>query len=187
MTFFVQIRGNVTRKFASRLKKLCDIQTIFTTRKLRICLPTLELSFGNILKSHAVYRDTCNGCNSIYVGQTSQHVTTRNSEHQKKKDPPVGQHLVECCGTAHNTYWEILDTCRGVKKLMTKEVIDIKKLKRHLIRLDEYREGGGGAGIDIEVLVQKQKICFLTFENYSSRLQFEFLSSPKSKKIKTNR
>ena len=62
----------------------------------------------------------------------------------KKKDPPVGQHLVECCGTAHNTYWEILDTCRGVKKLMTKEVIDIKKLKRHLIRLDEYREGGGG-------------------------------------------
>ena len=71
--FFVQYRGKITQKFASRLKKLCDIQIIFTTRKLRTCLPTLKLPFDKNLKSHVVYKVTCNECSSIYVGQTSRH------------------------------------------------------------------------------------------------------------------
>ena len=41
---FVQYRGNFTQNFASRLKKLCAIQIIFLTRKLRTCLPTLTSS-----------------------------------------------------------------------------------------------------------------------------------------------
>ena len=32
--FFVLYRGNITQNYASRLKKLCDIQIIFTTRNL---------------------------------------------------------------------------------------------------------------------------------------------------------
>ena len=68
----------------------------------------------------------------------AKHVTTRISEHQKK-DSAVGQHLVECCGTAHNIEWEILDTCRGVEKLMTIQAIYIKKLKPQLNTRDEYR------------------------------------------------
>ena len=110
---------------------MCDIQINFTTRKLRTCLTTLKSPFDKNLKSHVVYKVTCNGCISIYVGQTSRHVTARVSEHQKK-DSPVGQHLVECCGTTHNVKWEILDACRGVEKLMTIEAIYIKKLKPQL-------------------------------------------------------
>ena len=102
------------------------------------------------MKSNVVYKVTCNGCSSIYVGQTCRHVATRTTEHQKK-DSPEGQHLVECCGTAHNTEWEILDTCRGVEKLMTTEAICIKELKPQSI---------GEAGIDIEVLVQMQQFDF---------------------------
>ena len=82
--YFVQYRGNITQNFASRLKKLCDIQIIFTARKLRTCLPSLKSPFDKNLKSHVVYKVTCNGCSSIYVSQTSRHVTTRISEHQKK-------------------------------------------------------------------------------------------------------
>ena len=85
-----------------------------------------------------VYKVTCNGCSSIYVGRTSRHVTTRISGHQKK-DSPVGQHLVECCGTTHNVKWQILDACRGVEKRMTIEAIYIKKLKPQLNTLVEYR------------------------------------------------
>ena len=33
---------------------------------------------------------------------------------------------VECCGTAHNIELDILDACRGVKKLITIEAIYIK-------------------------------------------------------------
>ena len=85
-----------------------------------------------------VYRVTCNGCSSIYDGQTSQYVTIRISEHQKK-DSPVGQHLVECCGTKHNVKWEIIDACRGVEKLMATEAIYIEKLKPQLNERDKYR------------------------------------------------
>ena len=99
--FFVQNRGNIIQTFASRLRKLCNIQIIFTTRELRTCLPTLKSSFDKNFKSHVVYKSTCNGCSSIYVGQTIQNVTTRILEHLKK-DSPVEQHLVEFCGTAHN-------------------------------------------------------------------------------------
>ena len=136
--FFVQYRGNKTQSFASRLKKMCDIQIIFTTRKLTTCLPTLKSPFDKNLKSNVVYKVTCNGCISTYVGQTSRHVITGISDYQKK-DSPVGQHLAECCGTTHNVKWEILDACRGFEKLMTIEAIYIKKLKPQSNTRDDYR------------------------------------------------
>ena len=100
-TVFLQYRGNLTQNFASKLKKLCELQVVFTTRKLRACLPTLKSSFDRDLKSHVVYEIKCNGCGSIYFGQTSRHVTTRITEHQKK-DSRVVQHLVECRGTTND-------------------------------------------------------------------------------------
>ena len=100
------------------------------------------------------YKVKCNGCSSICVGQTSRHVTTRISEDQKK-DSPVGQHLVEGCGTTPNVKWEILDACRGVEKLMTIEATYIKKQKPQLNTRDEYR----GRDV-IEILVQRQKFDF---------------------------
>ena len=64
----------------------------------------------------------------IYVGRTSRYFTTRILEPQKK-DSLVGQHLVECYGTAHNIEWEILSACRGIDKSMELEAIYIKKLE----------------------------------------------------------
>ena len=100
-TTFLQNRGNLTQNFASKLKKLCELHIVFATRKLRLCIPTLKSSFDKDLKSHVVYEIKCNGCGSIYVGQTSRHVTTRITEHQKK-DSQVGQHLVECRGATND-------------------------------------------------------------------------------------
>ena len=75
--FLVHNRGNITQHFASRLTKLCDIQIIFIIGKLRACLPTLKSYFHKKLISHVAYKVTCIGCSSIYVDQTSHHVTTR--------------------------------------------------------------------------------------------------------------
>ena len=136
---FVKYRGNFTQNFASRLKKLCDLQIIFTTRKLRTCLPNLKSSFDNNLKSHVELKVTCSGCSSIYVGQSSGHFTTRILEHQKT-DSLVRQHVVEYCGTELNIEWEILDVCRRVEKLMTIEAIYIKKLEPQTIVRNEYQE-----------------------------------------------
>ena len=104
---------------------------IFFTRKLRRYLPILKLFCDKILKPHVVHKVICNGCISIYVGQTSRHVTARISGHQKKNSP-VEKHLVECCGTAHDIEMMILDSCHGLKKLMTIEALFIKKLKPQL-------------------------------------------------------
>ena len=90
---FLYNKEEILIKFVSRLKNLYDNQTIFTTRKLRTCLPTLKSSFDKNLKSHVVYKVTCKVCGSIYVGQTSRHVTTRSSEHQKE-DFPVVQRIL---------------------------------------------------------------------------------------------
>ena len=38
-TIFTQYRGNLTQNFASKLKKLCELQVVFTTRKLRSSPP----------------------------------------------------------------------------------------------------------------------------------------------------
>ena len=62
-----------------------------------------------------VYEIKCNGCGSIYVGQTSRHVTTRIAEHQKK-DPQLGQHLVECRGATNDIEWKIVDACRTLER-----------------------------------------------------------------------
>ena len=127
-TIFLQYRGNLTQNFAGKLKKLCELQVVFTTRKLRSCLPTLKSSFDRHLKSHVVNEIECNRCGSIYVGQTSRHVTTRITEHPKK-DSQVGQHLVACRGATNDIEWKILDAWRTVEKLMIIEAIYISKLK----------------------------------------------------------
>ena len=77
------------------------------------------------------------GCGSIYVGQTSRHVSTRLTEHQKK-DSQVGQDLVEC-GATNDIEWRIVDGYRTVEKLMIIEAICISKLIPALNTLDEYR------------------------------------------------
>ena len=136
-TIFLQYRGNLTQNLASKLKKLCELQVVFTTRKLRSCLPTLKSSFDRDLKSHVVYEIKCNGCGSIYFGQTSRHVTARITQHQKK-DSQVGQHLVECRGATNDIEWKILDACRTAEKLMISEAIYISKPKPGLNKRDQY-------------------------------------------------
>ena len=81
--FVLQYRGNISNKFVKKLNKIHPVQTIFTTRKHRSCLPSLKSSFDKDLKSHVVYELTCNGCKSIYVGRTCRHITTRVAEHAK--------------------------------------------------------------------------------------------------------
>ena len=135
------MRNPKTHYFASKLKKLCSLQVVLILRKLRLSLSTLKLAFDRDLRSHVVYGIESNRCGSIYVGQTSRHVTTRISEHQKK-DSQVGQHLVEYCGATIDIEWKILDAGRTVVKLMTIEAININKLKPALYTLDEYRGRG---------------------------------------------
>ena len=91
----MQYKGNQSQFFANRLQKLTNIEMVFTTRKLESCLPSLKSAFSNHLKSRVVYKLSCIGCTSTYVGQNVRKLTTIIEEH-KKADSPVGLHLQQC-------------------------------------------------------------------------------------------
>ena len=74
----------------------------------------------------------------MYVGQTSRHVTTRITEHQKK-DSQVGQQLVEWRGATNDIEWKILDACQTIEKIIIIKAIYISELKPTLNTRDEYR------------------------------------------------
>ena len=42
---------------------------VFTTGKLKLCLPSLKSAFSNDLKSRLVHKLSCSGCTSTYIGQ----------------------------------------------------------------------------------------------------------------------
>ena len=67
---------------------------IFTTRKMKTCMPSIKSSFSTELKSKVVYRLECCGCKSTYVGQTVRHLATTVEEH-RKEDTPLG-HIRQC-------------------------------------------------------------------------------------------
>ena len=60
---------------------VCSQILITITSNLRTCLPTLKSCFDENLKTHVVYKVTFYEFSSIYVGQTSRHVTTGVSVH----------------------------------------------------------------------------------------------------------
>ena len=114
--FVLQYRGSISNEFVKKLNKFHPVQTIFTTRKLKSCLPSLKSSFDKDLKSHVVYELTCNGVKSIYVGQTCRHITTRVAKHARAYSP-MRVHAIECNGDKTAFQWKILGQCRDQSKL----------------------------------------------------------------------
>ena len=138
--FCLQYRGKASDSFARRLRSF-NVSTIFTTRKLRSCLPSLKSDFPKVLRSGVVYQIDCPGCSACYVGQTVRHLTTRVTEHMRKTSP-VGQHIAECMGSLTGVTLEpkILDTCRDASKLLTLEALHIAKKQPGLNQREEYRQ-----------------------------------------------
>ena len=136
----VQKRGNQSQYFANRLRKITNVQVVFTTRKLGSGLPSVKSAFSNDLESRVVYKLSGSGSTSTYVGQTVRYLTTRIEEH-KKADSPVGIHLQQCQleGNSADLSWEIIDRSNNQTKLLTLEAIHIRKEKPGLNTRDEFR------------------------------------------------
>ena len=136
--FVLQYIGNISNEFVRKLNKIHPVQTIFTTRKLKNCLPSLKSSFDKDLKSHVVYELTCNGCKYISVGQTCRYITKRVAEHAKVNSP-MGIHVIQRNGDKTAVQWKILVQCSKQSKLMTLEALFIRTLKPAINTRDEYR------------------------------------------------
>ena len=121
--FTVQYRANPSQLLSAKVRLIFGEQIIFTTRKLKTCLPSLKTPFARELRSKVVYKLTGSGCNSTYVGQTVRHLATMVDEH-RKGDSPVGQHLSECkkeVGGTAELKSELIDQTANTHKLLTQE------------------------------------------------------------------
>ena len=137
LLFITQYRGKTSDELSKRIRKISSASVVFTTRKLKTCLPSLKATISKDLRSRVVYQIDCTGCGSCYVGQTIRHLRTRLSEHLRDS-APVGSHLVGCAGTDKWEY-KVLDSSRSITKLLTLEALYIDKEKPTLNTRDEYR------------------------------------------------
>ena len=135
--FITQYRGKISDELSRRLRKIIPLSVVFTTRKLKTCLPSLKAPISKDLRSRVVYQIDCTGCGSCYVGQTIRHLRTRLTEHLRET-APVGSHLKQCAGT-DNWKYKVLDGSRSLTKLLTLEALYIEREKPGLNTRDEYR------------------------------------------------
>ena len=123
----------ITRqKIADMIKRYCkniDVRLIFTTSKIKdsfSCKDKLDFS----QKASVVYKFTCAGCNSCYIGETERHLSTRIREHlSTDKKSHIYKHLqssLRCNELNDFSSFSILDTARTSFQLKIKEGFFIK-------------------------------------------------------------
>ena len=137
----MQYRGNPSQLSAAKFRQISEAQIIFTTRKIKTCLPSLKTSFARKLRSKVAYKLTCSGCNSTYVGQTVRHLATRIDEYRKRVSP-IGQHLLEWnkeVGGSAELKSEIIDQIAKTHKLLTLEALLIWRERPWINARDEFR------------------------------------------------
>ena len=134
----MQYRGRDSDDFARKLRTF-GVSTIFTTRKLRSCLPSLKVNFSESLNSRVVYSISCLGCETCYVGQTTRHLTTRLKEDHRKSSP-LGTHFAECGVDVKTVGVKVIDNCLNTNKLLTLEALHIAHKKPLLNTREEYRQ-----------------------------------------------
>ena len=83
-----------------------------------------------------VYKFTCGGCESAYIGFTTRYFTTRINEHLNlDKNSHVFKHLqtsTDCKQKCTSKNFEIIDRSNDEYSLKIKEAIWIKELKPQL-------------------------------------------------------
>ena len=101
LPYLGSISSRVRRNLKSLAKKYipkCQIKIIFKSPAKLSSVFTFKDKLQSYLVSGVVYKYTCSGCNSTYIGKTSRHTQKRFSEHMGKS-PLTGKSLKGQCST----------------------------------------------------------------------------------------
>ena len=117
------------RKIRSLLKAYCsnlDTRLIFSSYKVGNMF-SIKDPIPKSLRSLVVYKFSCAGCNSVYVGETCRHFTTRVREHvTRDKNSHIYKYLLSsslCKQVSNENCFTILDTAKSSYQLKIKEVL----------------------------------------------------------------
>ena len=120
-------------KIKKLLLKFCkentNVRLIFTTYKISSYFSTKDV-MPNLFKSNVVYKFSCAGCTSCYVGRTHVYFNERRYEHlNTDKASGIFKHLKSnpnCKNVNNNDSFSILDNANTKYELALKEAMHIK-------------------------------------------------------------
>ena len=139
---YVSYRGHLTDIFVKKLKESgAPVQSIITLRKLNTVMPSLKTTTKFESRSRVVYKITCPGCDTCYVGQTRRHLLTQFRENNYKKTKAVYKHFRDCVGSevTLNDVKILAQTSRNLDFLLSLEALFIREYGPALNVNDEYR------------------------------------------------
>ena len=140
LPYLYEISERTKKQLHNISMKYCSddiIKISFSTFKLGALFSTKD-KVEDALKSHVVYRFTCNNpnCNIRYIGETTRHFTTRINEHlHTDKKSRVFQHLKgsqQCKLSCNDNCFIIIDNAKSQFQLKLKEAMHIKWEKPEL-------------------------------------------------------
>ena len=104
------------------------IKLVFSSFKIKNLIRVKDF-VPRSLRSCVVYKFTCAECNSVYVGETSRHISTRVREHLfSDKNSHIFKHLQSsdaCKNACNETCFKVIDSARTHYQLKIKEALHI--------------------------------------------------------------
>ena len=130
--------GIAQRRINKLVKRYCTGITVnlaFSSLKLKNMFSTKDFT-PNGLRSNIVYKFVCTECHSVYISETSRHLSVRMREHLGKyQTSHVCQHLQgseSCFRQCSPASFTVLDTARNKQELRIKEAHYINLLRPNL-------------------------------------------------------
>ena len=128
---FLNISNFTQRKVRMLAKKYCknlNIKLAFSSFKIKNLI-TVKDCVPRSLRSCVVYKFMCAGCNSVYIGETSRHLSTRVREHLfTDKNSHIFKHLKSsstCKDACGEGCFRVLDSASSHHNLRIKEALHI--------------------------------------------------------------
>ena len=125
---------NVTQRYCKNL----DIKLVFAPYKIKNLFSAKD-AISKLSRSRVIYKFSCAGCSTCYVGETNRHLTTRVREHlTSDKNSHIFQHIngsEACRSLCSEDCFSILDTASTSFQLKIKEALHIGWEKPSLNKL----------------------------------------------------
>ena len=131
--------GSITESFIENVRKLLNVNAVFTSTKARSQTSFLKCFVPKILRSNVVYEIMCPTCQGTYIGQTARHLLTRTKKHARASTP-VGQHFTGCSASLTHDNVEILGTLSNNRHLLALEAVFIKRRNPSINTREEFRQ-----------------------------------------------
>ena len=135
--------GDISVRTKKKIGKLCKIQIniVWTPFKIGSLFSSKD-RLCNALRSIVVYKFTCAGCQSWYIGEKRRHLASRIKEHLvTNKMSHIMKHLLEnkiCRSLCDESCFQVIDYASFPFRLKVKEALNINWLKSSLNKQKEH-------------------------------------------------